>query len=305
MTGENHKNVFSANLIYYMNLNEKKQIDLMKDLHLSSSTISNWCTGLKFPRMDKIQMLADYFHIKCSDFIEEKNRGIAMTDEAQKKIFSKNLNNYLLLNNKTQKEVAAAIGVSPQTFNTWCQGIALPRMGKIQLLANYFKIGKTDLIDAQKQAQKQPEHDKEISIMPEETYRKIFSKNLNYYMEINNKTQTDLANDLGFNKSAISTWCNGTRLPRINKVDTLARYFHIKRSDLIEEKTKEQKQAEHDERDIAKDLQNIMDKLKRGESDPASFDGEEIPRETQELFAQQLDIMFHHLKKINKEKYNP
>ena len=70
-----------------------------------------------------------------------------MADEEQKKIFSKNLNNYLTLTNKTQREVAEAIGVSPQTFNTWCQGIALPRMGKVQLLADYFKIGKTDLID--------------------------------------------------------------------------------------------------------------------------------------------------------------
>ena len=70
-----------------------------------------------------------------------------MADEEQKKIFSRNLNNYLSLNNKTQKEVADAIGVSPQTFNTWCQGIALPRMGKVQLLADYFNIGETDLID--------------------------------------------------------------------------------------------------------------------------------------------------------------
>lgn len=72
--------------------------------------------------------------------------------------------------------------------------------------------------------------------MPEETYKKIFSKNLNYYMELNKKTQTDLINDLGFNKSAVSTWCNGTRLPRMDKVETLAKYFGINRSDLIEEK---------------------------------------------------------------------
>lgn len=70
-----------------------------------------------------------------------------MADEEQKIIFSKNLNKYLSQFNKTQKEVAEAIGVSPQTFNTWCQGIALPRMGKVQLLADYFGIGKTDLID--------------------------------------------------------------------------------------------------------------------------------------------------------------
>lgn len=70
-----------------------------------------------------------------------------MVDEDQKRIFAKNLNKYLSLYNKTQKEVADAINVSPQTFNTWCQGIALPRMGKVQRLADYFGIGKTDLID--------------------------------------------------------------------------------------------------------------------------------------------------------------
>lgn len=72
--------------------------------------------------------------------------------------------------------------------------------------------------------------------MSEESYQKIFSKNLNYYMALNGKSQTDLINDLGFNKSAVSTWCNGTRLPRMDKVEMLARYFSINRSDLIEEK---------------------------------------------------------------------
>ncbi len=55
-------------------------------------------------------------------------------------------------------------------------------------------------------------------------------------MALNGKSQTDLINDLGFNKSAVSTWCNGTRLPRMDKVEMLARYFSINRSDLIEEK---------------------------------------------------------------------
>lgn len=70
-----------------------------------------------------------------------------MADDEQKRIFAKNLNKYLSLFHKTQKEVADAIDVSPQTFNTWCQGIALPRMGKVQRLADYFGVGKTDLID--------------------------------------------------------------------------------------------------------------------------------------------------------------
>lgn len=59
-------------------------------------------------------------------------------------------------------------------------------------------------------------------------------------MELNKKTQTDLINDLGFDKSAVSTWCNGTRLPRMDKIEILAQYFKINRSDLIEEKPKGQ-----------------------------------------------------------------
>lgn len=73
--------------------------------------------------------------------------------------------------------------------------------------------------------------------MSEDRYKQIFSQNLRYYMSLNNKEQIDLINDLGFNKSAVSTWCNGTRLPRMDKVNMLAEYFNINRSDLIEEKT--------------------------------------------------------------------
>ena len=72
--------------------------------------------------------------------------------------------------------------------------------------------------------------------MNEDYYKKIFSNNLKYYMSVNNKSQIDIINDLGINKSAISTWCNGTRLPRMDKVDALAKYLHCKRSDLIEER---------------------------------------------------------------------
>ena len=76
-----------------------------------------------------------------------------MTDTEQKNIFAKNLNYYLTISEKTQKEVADAIQVSPQTFNTWCQGKALPRMGKVQKLADYFHIQKSLLIDKHKSDQ--------------------------------------------------------------------------------------------------------------------------------------------------------
>jgi len=70
-----------------------------------------------------------------------------MEESYQRKIFSENLNKILSERNKSQKEVADAIGVSTQTFNTWVRGKALPRMGKLQALCDYLLINKSDLID--------------------------------------------------------------------------------------------------------------------------------------------------------------
>lgn len=60
-----------------------------------------------------------------------------------------------------------------------------------------------------------------------------------------------------------------------------------------------------DRRDIAKDLESIMDKLNSQEAGPASFDGNDIPEDDRELFATQLEAMLIRLKKINKDLYNP
>jgi len=73
-----------------------------------------------------------------------------MNDTEQKKIFAQNLKRLLDERKLNQNEVAKAINVSPQTFNTWCQEIALPRMGKIEKLANYFGVKKSDLIEPKK-----------------------------------------------------------------------------------------------------------------------------------------------------------
>lgn len=72
MIDDEYRSIFVKKLKYYMELNNINQMDLMKEFGLSSSTISDWCTGKKLPRMGKIQMLADYFGINKSDLLEEK-----------------------------------------------------------------------------------------------------------------------------------------------------------------------------------------------------------------------------------------
>ena len=70
-----------------------------------------------------------------------------MTDEEQKRIFSNNLNKYISRSGKQQKEIAEAIGANASTFNMWCKGNSMPGTGKIRALADYFRIGMSDLTD--------------------------------------------------------------------------------------------------------------------------------------------------------------
>ena len=70
---KDYRKIVASNLSRLMSEQDKNQTDLMRDLNLSSATVSSWCTGKKMPRMDKVQILADYFQVEPSDIIEEKS----------------------------------------------------------------------------------------------------------------------------------------------------------------------------------------------------------------------------------------
>ena len=72
--------------------------------------------------------------------------------------------------------------------------------------------------------------------MSEQEFNILFAKNLNHYLHANGKNQLDLANHLGVSTSAVSAWCRGAKIPRMDKVDAMCKYFGIKRSDLMEDK---------------------------------------------------------------------
>ena len=73
--------------------------------------------------------------------------------------------------------------------------------------------------------------------------KEIFAKNLNYYMNINNKTRMDVARDLEQPYTTVVSWCKGEFYPRIDKIQLLANYFGIQKSDLVENKEKSKTDA--------------------------------------------------------------
>lgn len=119
--------------------------------------------------------------------------------------------------------------------------------------------------------------------------------------------QTALEKELGFGRGSIGKLRNGnTTAERLQKI---ADYFGVSVPYLTtgkeESKENDTELTARDERDIARDLENLITKLRNGEDGPASFEGTDIPEADQELFAGQIELMLRRLKVINKEKYNP
>lgn len=72
----------------------------------------------------------------------------------------------------------------------------------------------------------------------------VFAQNLKHYMETKGKTQKELSEILGVSTSTFNDWVKAKKYPRIDKIEVLANYFGILKSDLIEEKTQERRQMQ-------------------------------------------------------------
>ena len=71
---KNQKEIFSNNLKKWLSIRNKTQTDIVETFDISPSTVSDWCNAKKFPRIDKIEMLANFLNIYKSDLIEEHGR---------------------------------------------------------------------------------------------------------------------------------------------------------------------------------------------------------------------------------------
>nr|DAE91604.1 MAG TPA: Repressor protein CI [Caudoviricetes sp.] len=66
-----NKKTMSKNLKKYLKLYNVSRMQLSESLDISYSTISDWINGNAYPRIDKIEMMANYFGINKSDLVEE------------------------------------------------------------------------------------------------------------------------------------------------------------------------------------------------------------------------------------------
>lgn len=69
----NNKQIFAINLEKYLQDKNMTKAELARILKYPETTVSNWANAVNYPRIDKIQEIADFFGIKKSDLTEYKD----------------------------------------------------------------------------------------------------------------------------------------------------------------------------------------------------------------------------------------
>ena len=90
---------------------------MVRDLEITASTVSDWANGKKYPRVDKMQMLADYFGILKSDLTEEHQES-ELTEDIELQEYLEELKNrsemrmlFSLAKGATKEDVMQAVKI--------------------------------------------------------------------------------------------------------------------------------------------------------------------------------------------------
>lgn len=70
----------------------------------------------------------------------------------------------------------------------------------------------------------------------DEKLKELFSKNLVEQLLAKGETQASMARYMKISSATASDWCNGRKMPRVDKIQALCNWLGIELSELLEEK---------------------------------------------------------------------
>ena len=85
MGGLGNKEIMAKNIKRLMELRGKDRNDVCKDLGFKYTTFTDWINAKTYPRIDKIEMMANYFGVSKADLVEEpaENDSYYINDDAK------------------------------------------------------------------------------------------------------------------------------------------------------------------------------------------------------------------------------
>lgn len=117
-------------------------------------------------------------------------------------------------------------------------------------------------------------------------------------------TPSAAAVEMGFQKSVVTRWKKS--IPTDANKQKIAKYFGISVEELMGKEPEHKKTpilSQKDERDIARDLEQLREALESG--DDLMFDGDPMSDEARESILQAMELGLRAAKHLNKEAYTP
>ena len=112
--------------------------------------------------------------------------------------------------------------------------------------------------------------------MPSLGNKEVMAKNIKYYMKKFNLNATSLAAELDFKYSTVLDWLKANTYPRIDKIEIMANYFGIEKSDLVEDKM-----SKSENQDLFVMVDDLMNNLNSTQT--LMYKGEPMDEVTKEL----------------------
>ena len=97
MTDLGNKEIMAKNIARFMELKGKTRNDVCKDLGFAYTTFSDWLNAKKYPRIDKIEMMANYFGCLKSELVEDSENPTDANKIASLAVFLTRSNNPALI----------------------------------------------------------------------------------------------------------------------------------------------------------------------------------------------------------------
>ena len=69
-----NKDIMAKNIQFYMDKYEKTRQDMCDALGVKYTTFTDWVKGNSYPRIDKIELMANYFGISKADLVEDHTK---------------------------------------------------------------------------------------------------------------------------------------------------------------------------------------------------------------------------------------
>ena len=127
----------------------------------------------------------------------------------------------------------------------------------------------------------------------DEKLKELFSKNLVDQLLAHGETQASMTRYMGISSATASDWCNGRKMPRVDKIQALCSWMGIELSDLLEDKSdKVRNSGQVEEYYLDEDARNLAEFLHKNPEYKVLFDASrKVKKEDIELVRQFIERM--------------